>query len=140
VWCGIVIVAQAARRPDAGQFVEIEIGDRLQCLAGGTVAQRLGQRSIFGLEAGECGNNGSAIAAVGWRGGSGAAPTPCGCRRDLPRRLPSANWSHAEQAPSTPNRSDPGFGPPYEIRYLGVKLSRVAAECFELRRGADLPR
>ena len=35
---------KAARRLDAGQLVEIEIDDRLQRLAGGAVAQRLGHR------------------------------------------------------------------------------------------------
>jgi len=44
--CGtaLSVAPKAARRLDAGQFVEIEIEDRLQRLAGGAVAQHLGQR------------------------------------------------------------------------------------------------
>ena len=44
--CGtaLSVSPKAARRLDAGQFVEIEIDDSLQGLAGGAVAQRLGQR------------------------------------------------------------------------------------------------
>ena len=61
-------------------------------------------------------------------------PNTLGC--DLRRWAPSVNWPHAEQAPSPAHRSDPGFGPPYEIPYRGVKLSRFSAppERFELRR------
>ena len=38
------VAPKAARRLNAGQLVEIEIDDGLQRLAGGAVAQRLGQR------------------------------------------------------------------------------------------------
>ena len=53
--CGtaLSVAPKAARRLDAGQFVEIEVDDRLQGLASGAVAQCLGQRlephRIFGL-------------------------------------------------------------------------------------------
>ena len=62
--CGtaLSVSPKAARRLDAGQFVEIEIDNRLQGLAGGAVAQRLGQRDepggILGLEPQECGDGG----------------------------------------------------------------------------------
>ena len=53
---------KAARRFDAGQFVEIEIDNGLQRLAGGAIAQGLGQRiepsSILSLEPEQCGRRG----------------------------------------------------------------------------------
>ena len=42
-WAGS-ISAKAARWLDGAEFVEIEIDDRLQRLAGGAVVQRFGQR------------------------------------------------------------------------------------------------
>ena len=54
--CGtaLSVSPKAARRLDTGQFVHLEIDDRLQCLVGGAVVQRLGQglepHGLFGLE------------------------------------------------------------------------------------------
>jgi len=44
--CGtaLSVSPKAARRLDAGQFVEIEVDDRLQGFAGGAVAQGVRQR------------------------------------------------------------------------------------------------
>ena len=56
------ISAKAARRRDVDQLVEIEIDNRLQRLASGAVAQRLGQRvepsGILRLQREECGDGG----------------------------------------------------------------------------------
>jgi hypothetical protein len=62
--CGatLSVAPKTARRLDAGQFVEIEIDDRLQCLAGRAIAQCLGDRveprRILSLEPEECGDGG----------------------------------------------------------------------------------
>ena len=56
-----LIVREAARRLDGADLIEVEIDNRLQCLAGGGVAERLGQRleplRVFALQSDEFGHD-----------------------------------------------------------------------------------
>src|ERR1700751_661056 len=73
------VSAEAARRLDAGQLVEID--NRLQGPAGGAIAQAFGQRleprRILGLQSEECGDSGLPLLRS-----AGAADRP----RRAPRR------------------------------------------------------
>jgi hypothetical protein len=71
VW---LILCEATRRLDGGQFVEVEIEDGLQGLPGGGVAQRFGQRlepsHVVALQGDELGDRVApalmAAAAIDW--------------------------------------------------------------------------
>ena len=59
-WHGRLILREAARRFDGADLVEVEIEDSLQCVAGGGVAERIGQRleplRVFALQGDEFGH------------------------------------------------------------------------------------
>src|SRR5215472_2502461 len=109
---------KAARRLDAGQFVEIEIKDGLQRLTGGAVAQRLGQRiepcCILSLEPQECGDS-----AVPLLRSAGLADRPRQCRAVVSLPLAIAGLA---------------LGPGQRV--LTLRLAASAARLTEQRRGA----